>query len=71
MNSPDMPVIVLGGLEGNAPTHLKGLQVLLAPYVPQLIDFWTVVFCITVALVSAHGLFLPLARKLRGRWRNP
>jgi hypothetical protein len=44
-------IIVLKGLEGNDPTHLKGLQTFLEPQVDLIIIFWWTVFLIVISVV--------------------
>lgn len=51
-------IIVLQRLEGNDPTHLKGMQIFLAPYADFLVMMWWVVWTLTFLIVAykfVHG----------------
>jgi hypothetical protein len=48
----EYPMIVLEGLEGNDPSHLKGMQIYIEPYLDNIIIFWWVVFITTLFIVS-------------------
>jgi hypothetical protein len=53
-------IIVLQGLEGNHPTHLKGIQTFLAPHADLLVMMWWVVWTLTFLVVAfkfVQGLF--------------
>jgi hypothetical protein len=52
-------------LEGNAPTHLKGLQIPLAPHLDTMILVWWAIFALTLAIVLFRGLLTPLYKKYR------
>lgn len=47
----DVPVIVLEGLDGNVPTHLKGIQIYIEPHTSSLIILWWIIFIATVFVV--------------------
>ena len=63
MNNEFTPeLIVLSGLAGNEPTHLKGLQTVLFPYEDFLIGMWATLFCVTLTVLVVRHIILPLVR---------
>ena len=44
-------IVVLNGLEGNEPTHLYGMQKILAPYAHNIEIFWWIVWVSTLAII--------------------
>ena len=57
--------IVLKGLEGNAPTHLKGLQLYLAPHLELLLQIWQLVFFAVLMYMLVRHVLMPLFRDLK------
>lgn len=49
-------LIILERLEGNEPTHLKGMQEWLAPHTDVLIMFWWVVWVTTLLIVVFRAI---------------
>jgi hypothetical protein len=56
------PIIIIKGLEGNAPTHLVPAQEFLASYLPLLIHGWWIVFFATLTYLIAWQLHVLVAR---------
>ena len=52
--------IVLTALEGNDATHLKGMQVYLAPHIDTLIFMWWMVMMATVVYLVGTYIVIPL-----------
>jgi len=57
--------IVLEGLEGNNPAHLKGLQIFMAPHIGALTASWWLIFFLTLTVVILRGIVVPLLKKYR------
>ena len=55
--------IVLSGLEGNQPTHLKGMQVYLSPHLGALMTGWWIIFFLMLAFILTRGLLFPLFKR--------
>ena len=64
MNNPEqIPLIELRGLEGNSPTHLSGLQLVVQPHLEILTVIWWCVFFGTLMIVVVKNLVLPILKK--------
>ncbi len=60
IDTTQLPVIVLAGLEGNDPTQLGSLQQNLLPHTDMLLGLWALAFCITISVVVIRGVIKPL-----------
>jgi hypothetical protein len=67
MTDATSTLIVLVGLEGNDPTHLKGLQIFLAPHLDALMHVWQLVFFFTLAYVAVRFVIAPAYAQWRAR----
>ena len=56
-------LIVLRGLSGNVPTHLKGIQVFLAPHVEVLEMLWWVIAVCTLSFLLYKNIIHPLMHR--------
>ena len=52
--TPDGEYIVLYRLEGNDPTHMKGLQLWLAPHADFIVMMWWAVWTLTLITIVYH-----------------
>lgn len=57
-------LIVLQGLEGNAPTALTTLQTVLYPYVPLLERMWWIAWIGILAYMTINYIAVPLVAKI-------
>lgn len=52
----DKEIIILGRLEGNDVTHLKGIQTWLAPHADILVMMWWIVWVLALVIVVFRTL---------------
>jgi len=56
-------IIELRGLQGNEPTHLSGLQTVLAEHVEVLRVIWLILFFASLLFVCIRMILMPLLRQ--------